>query len=74
MEKSTNLEKRILDNSSSENTTQKLSTETSVKSFKKSTPTQGNFFFGIFQKLSCSYQRLQDDEGERILISKSTPK
>jgi SMC interacting uncharacterized protein involved in chromosome segregation len=73
MQKSTNLKKRVSDNSSSENTTKEIPTATSVKSSKK-TISEVSRFSNIFQKLVCSNTNLADDESEVVVIPKSGPK
>jgi hypothetical protein len=73
MQEYANLKKRVSDSSSSENTTQEIATETSVKSSKKAT-SEVSRFSNFFQKLVCSNTNLADDESEVMVIPKSGPK
>lgn len=73
MQKSTEPNKRISGNSSSENTN-KISTETSANSSKIATSSEGSSFSNIFKKLVCSSSNLADDESEVMRVQKSRPK
>ncbi|WP_342227374.1 hypothetical protein [Rickettsiella endosymbiont of Rhagonycha lignosa] len=66
MQKSTDLNKRVSDKSSSENTIQKLPTETSSNSSEKTTSNEKKGFFNLFQRLRCSNTNLEDDKSEVV--------
>lgn len=74
MQKSTELNKRVSDKSSSENTIQKLPTETSSNSSEKTTSNEKKGFFSLFQKLGCSNTNLADDKSEVFKVPKFGPK
>lgn len=73
MHKSTNPNKRVSDNSSSEKAT-KETAAISVNSSKKATSNEGSRFSNFFQKLACSSTNLADDKSEVIVIPKSGSK
>lgn len=73
MQKSTDMNKRVSDKSNSENTIQKLPTETSSNSSEK-TSNEKKGFFNLFQKLGCSNTNLADDESEVFKVPKFGPK
>lgn len=73
MQKSTDLNKRASHKPNSENTVQKLPTELSSESSKK-TIYEKSGFFNLFKKLGCTNTNLADDESESMVISKSEPK
>ena len=74
MQKSTDLNKRVSDKSSSEKTIEQLPTETSSNSSEKTTSNEKKGFFNIFQKLGCSNTNLADDESEVFKVPKFGPK
>lgn len=74
MEESTNPNKRVSDNSSSEKATKEISIPTSVNSSTKATSNEKSLFPNFFQKLTCSSSNHADDKSEVIVISKSGPK
>lgn len=73
MQKSTNMNKRVSD-SNSENTIQKLPTETSSNSSEKTTSNEKKGFLNLFQKLGCLNTNLADDESEVFKVPKLGPK
>ncbi|WP_339050038.1 hypothetical protein [Rickettsiella endosymbiont of Xylota segnis] len=74
MQKSTDLNKRASDKSSSENTIPKLPTETSSNSSEKTNSNEKKGFFNFFQKLGCSNTNLADDKSEVFKVPKFEPK
>lgn len=74
MQKTTDMNKRVSDKSNSENTIQKLPTETSSNSSEKTTSNEKKGFFNFFQKLRCSNTNPEDDESEVYKVPKFGPK
>ncbi len=75
MKKTTDLNKKVCDKSSSETTIQKLPTETSSNSSEKTTSNKKKGFFNLFRKLLCTNNtNLENDKSEVFKVPKFGPK